>query len=174
MQTKSNLFVKSNVNQVIKQTAREPNCTIITVSTGKGFSHFLHLLTNKGCDSSLSKRSSSKMAKPVKTPNASEECFEVEMTSINFRSGLYFFSLFLTISIVLIFTPAREALLSYGCLSGFSSHNFPKQKHTSIRSIYIRLKRKNILSYAYLHTSVRKQKHTSIRSHPLFQYIATD
>lgn len=144
MQTKSKSFVKSNVNQVINRTAREPNCTIITVSIGKGFSHFLYLLTNKGCVSSLSGRSSSKMAKPVKTPNASEECFDVENDIHKFPFGTLFLFLFLTISIVLIFTPAREGLLSNGCLSGFSSHYFPKQKHTSIRS------------------------------HPLFPYIGTD
>ena len=144
------------------------------MSTGKGFSHFLYLLTNKGCDSSLSGRSSSKMAKPVKTPNASEECFEVENDIHKFPFGTLFLFSISNYFNILIFTPAREALLSYGCLSGFSSHNFPKQKHTSIRSIYIRLKRKNILLYAYLHTSIRKQKHTSIRSYPLFPYIGTD
>ena len=124
MQTKSKSFVKSNVNQVIKQTAREPNCTIITVSTGKGFSHFQFLLTNKGCTSSLSGRSSSKMAKPVKIPNASEECFDVEMTSINFRSGLllFFSILFKT------FTRARGSHSKTGCFFLFLPQIFPSNK----------------------------------------------
>lgn len=130
-----------NVNQVINRTAREPNCTIITVSIGKGFSHFLYLLTIKAAPAASRGeahrrwRSLSKYRTPVRSVSMSK------MTSINFRSGLYFFFLFLTISIILIFTPAREGLLSNGYLSGFSSHYFPKQKGGFIRSIKGGLKR---------------------------------
>lgn len=123
MQTKSKSFVKSNVNQVIKQTAREPNCTIITVSTGKGFSHFLYLLTNKGCDSSLSGRSSSKMAKPFYSER-SEVCFYVKMTFLNFRLGLllFFSILFKT------FTRARGSHSKTGCFLLFLPQIFPSNK----------------------------------------------
>lgn len=125
MYSKSKSFCQIKCKSSLKnRTAREPNCTIITVSTGKGFSHFQFLLTNKGCASSLSGRSSSKMAKPVKIPNASEECFDVEMTSINFRSGLllFFSILFKT------FTCARGSHWKTGCFLLFLPQIFPSNK----------------------------------------------
>lgn len=155
MQTKSKSFVKSNVNQVIKQTAREPNCTIITVSTGKGFSHFLYLLTNKGCDSSLSRRSSSKMAKPVKTPNASEECFEVENDIHKFPFGtLFLFSISNYFNNTHIYPRTRGSLVLRMSIGIFE----PQFSET-----------KTYIYTLHLHTS-KAEKHTFVR---LFTYICT-
>lgn len=148
MQTKSKSFVKSNVNQVIKQTAREPNCTSITVSTGKGFSHFLYFLTNKGCDSSLSGRSSSKMAKPVKTPNASEECFEVENDIHKFPFGtLFLFSISNYFNSTHIYPCARGSLVLRMSIGVFE----PQFSETK-RGVYTLNKRG---SKAHLRGSVR-------------------
>jgi hypothetical protein len=141
MQTKSKSFCQIKCKSSHKQTAREPNCTIITVSTGKGFSHFLYLLTNKGCDSSLSRRSSSKMAKPVKTPNASEECFEVENDIHKFPFGtLFLFSISNYFNNTHIYPRTRGSLVLRMSI-GIFEPQFSEIKRGFIRSIKGGLKR---------------------------------
>lgn len=112
MQTKSKSFCQIKCKSSHKTDSSRTELYHYNGVDWKRFSHFLYLLTNKGCDSSLSGRSSSKMAKPVKTPNASEERFEVENDIHKFPFGtLFLFSISNYFNSTHIYPCARGSLV---------------------------------------------------------------